>query len=221
MESIWSNTFYDTPPALSWTFKANFSQLFPPMPVAVMNNEGAENAIAEHLAKNHPNSIYSNILSNAVVSVSVGKREANATDVYYAGLQFKKITRVNNTGTLSFTFNENENYDVTSVLEYIYDRDAMNQKYTTYDISYRNADQYIPKIIIKTYYSSLISGVTDDEKETEKLEGLEDLDNLNTAKTYTFYGCVLQDIDTFELSYDSKGNITRQAVFMYNYMIVE
>lgn len=203
MESIWNNTFYNTAPALSWTYKVDFTNLF-----------GKSFFESQKVYTDYNN--YLKILGQAVVSVNVGQRESEAVDVNYGGVTFKKITRANNTGNLDFTFNEDNRYTVTTILQKIYEIFSMKQYYPE---SVGEENDFHPyndqSKLIKNAASRLIivrcynSGNLD----TQKAQTI--------TKEYKFYGCQLQGMDDFELSYESAEAITRSASFLYDYMIVE
>ena len=107
MDSIWQNAFYETPPALAWTYKISFNSF-----------KGVDTKSAD-------------ILNSAIVDINVGKRESQYVSVFYGGVEFKKFTRANTTGELSVKFNEDENYTITKILESIYENYNMNQNYPT------------------------------------------------------------------------------------------
>lgn len=107
MDSIWQNSFYETPPAIAWTYKISFNSF------KGVDVKGAE------------------ILNKAVVDINVGKRESQYVSVYYGGVEFKKFTRANTAGEISIKFNEDENYTVTKIIESIYENYNMNQDYPT------------------------------------------------------------------------------------------
>ena len=114
MDSIWSNTFYKSQPALSWVYKVSFAQYF-------------GGSVQEFPIE------YMNILSKAIVDIQVGKRESEYTSVYYGGLEFKKLTRAINSNNFTIKFNENKYYKVTEILERIYNMNNLSQLYPESD----------------------------------------------------------------------------------------
>jgi hypothetical protein len=107
MDSIWQNAFYETPPAIAWTYKISFNSF-----------KGVDKNSAD-------------ILNSAIVDINVGKRESQYVSVFYGGVEFKKFTRANTTGEISVKFNEDENYTITKIIESIYENYNMNQNYPT------------------------------------------------------------------------------------------
>ena len=108
MKSIWNNTFYNTQPALGWTFDISFDEYY---------QGDAEGNLG--LSR----------LSQAAVEISIGKRESEFASVYYGGAEFKKFTRAQNNGTFTIKFNEDKFYTITGILENIYNTDNLNQNY--------------------------------------------------------------------------------------------
>lgn len=199
MESIWNNTFYNTPPALAWTFIVDFSNL---IKFDISSNDIKNDWISRL-----------NTLSKAVVSINAGKREAEAVDLNYGGMSFKVITRDNNTGTLDITFNEDTKYTITEILQLLYNLFARHQYYpksdgTENDYKYNGQQDLLRadnrSIVIRAYNSGNLN--IKDEK--------------NIVKEFIFVGCQLQGIDEFEFSYESTDTITRSASFLYDYMYV-
>ena len=103
MKSIWNNTFYNNQPALGWVFDISFDEYY----------EGDNEKTVAGLYK----------FSQAAVDITIGKRESEYTSVYYGGVEFKKFTRAQNTGTFTIKFNEDKFYTITSILESIYNKD--------------------------------------------------------------------------------------------------
>ena len=142
MDSIWSNNFYKSSPALCWVFKVSFEQYF----------GGSVDGFPIE---------YMDILSRAMTDIQVGKRESEYTSVYYGGLEFKKLARAINSNNFTIKFNENKYYKVTEILEKIYNKNNMNQNYPESDGSdndnkpyntKRNLSNNISyKIIVKMY----------------------------------------------------------------------
>jgi len=110
MKSIWNNSFYNTQPALPWTFDLSFDQYY---------EDGASAETKLGLSK----------FAAAAIDISIGKRESQYTDLYYGGLKFQRFTRAENTGTFTIKFNENKYYSITRILENIYEKDNYNQYY--------------------------------------------------------------------------------------------
>lgn len=195
MDSIWKNTFYDTQPALSWVYKVSFIEYI----------NGKETRL---------NSEYINILSQAIVDIQVGKRESEYTSVYYGGLEFKKLTRAINANNFTIKFNENKYFKVTEILEKLYNHDNMNQKYTQSTGGEKDMNPYNSpleggyKIVIKMFDPNTIS-----------TDVVTHGDEQNPTSMYVFYGSKLISLDDITLSYESVESITRNATFVYDYMM--
>lgn len=224
--SIWDNDFYNEPPALSWTFKIIFDDF---ITYKLNENDWL-------VSKNDMN-----LLNKAAVSISVGERKIEQTDLYYGGLGFKHLTRVENTGTFTIKFNENSRYAVTDVLEriyHIYGNDKLyfrpsggdnkgvpymyNTKPSTGELSQGdtpesmlncNLRQNIISVkIFDPYRMTLNDNV-------EQIEGqINSISDPEAYKQYKFYNCKLVGLESIEYNYESTDTITRNAVFVYDWM---
>lgn len=198
MDSIWSNNFYKSSPALCWVFKVSFEQYF----------GGSVDGFPIE---------YMDILSRAMTDIQVGKRESEYTSVYYGGLEFKKFTRAINSNNFTIKFNENKYYKVTEILEKIYNKNNMNQNYPESDGSDNDNKPYNTKrnlsndisykIIVKMYDPNRLAN--DIPRHGQEI---------NPMARYEFFGCQLVSLDDFTLSYDSNESVTRSATFVYDYM---
>lgn len=198
MDSIWSNNFYKSSPALCWVFKVSFEQYF----------GGSVDGFPIE---------YMDILSRAMTDIQVGKRESEYTSVYYGGLEFKKFTRAINSNNFTIKFNENKYYKVTEILEKIYNKNNMNQNYPESDGSDNDNKPYNTKrnlsndvsykIIVKMYDPNRLAN--DVPRHGQEI---------NPMARYEFFGCQLVSLDDFTLSYDSNESVTRSATFVYDYM---
>ena len=133
MKSIWNNTFYNTQPALPWTFDISFDEYY--------TGDSEKNLGLSKFAQ-------------AAIDISIGKRESQYTDLYYGGLKFQRMTRAENTGTFTIRFNEDKYYTITGILENIYFTDNYNQYYGAKPdtgIPYNNPTVGNKKIVIKMY----------------------------------------------------------------------
>lgn len=126
LRSIWDNDFYNQPPALAWTFKAVFNDFinFKVGDKVLLNEKDME------------------LLNKAVVLVNIPDRKVNTADLYYGGMNFKIPTRAENSGTITFKFNEDSLYRVTTILEKIYHIQALNKYYYTSNSSPNDAEPY-------------------------------------------------------------------------------
>lgn len=181
MKSIWNNTFYNNQPALGWTFDISFDEYYQ--------------------GDNNENQLGLNRFAQAAVDISIGKRESEYTSVYYAGAEFKKFTRAQNTGTFTIKFNEDKFYTITGILENIYNKDNLNQDYFDSGTHlYNTPTKGTRKVVVKMYDPNTIHK------------------DLNPVVCYEFYDCHIMSIDDVNLSYESTDSITRSATFVYNYM---
>ncbi len=185
MESIWNNDFYRKQPALAWVYKLDMSNYY------TGNDEGKINT---------------KILSNAIIDISVGKRSSEYADVYYGGIASKVFTRAQNPDTVTIKFSENKDYDVTTVLENMYNLENFNQLYPTEnELMYNTAPTEGPhphKLIVNIYNPVELA------ENTEK-----------PMRQYIFYNARLVTLDEIQYSYESTETITRTATFVYNYMV--
>lgn len=198
MDSIWSNTFYKSQPALSWVYKVSFAQYF-------------GGSVQEFPIE------YMNILSKAIVDIQVGKRESEYTSVYYGGLEFKKLTRAINSNNFTIKFNENKYYKVTEILERIYNMNNLSQLYPESDGSEKDPRPYNTKINAgpNVRYKLIVHLMDPNNlavKEKQKNGEYHEM------ARYEFYGCQLVSIDDITLSYESTEAISRSASFVYDYM---
>lgn len=184
MKSIWNNTFYNTQPALGWTFELSFDEYY----------EG----------DNNENKLGLNRFAQAAVDISIGKRESEYTSVYYGGVEFKKFTRAQNTGTFTIKFNEDKFYTITGILENIYNNDNLNQDYFDSGTHlYNTTTKGNRKVVVKMFDPNTIHK------------------DPNPVVYYEFYNCRIMTIDDINLSYESTDTITRSATFVYDYMKFE
>lgn len=185
MNSIWTNTFYQEQPALAWLYRLDLSSFY--------------NGIVDKAG----------MLSQAVVDVSLGKRENNYTDVYYAGIKRKIFTRAENSSEFTIKFNEDKYYRISTILENIFMIANHNQYYpdSTGDSPYTMGTGYTDGqqiIKVNVYDPSSISEI--DSMEYPLLQ-------------WEFRGCQLVSLDDMPFNYESTETITRRATFCYQYMI--
>lgn len=182
MKSIWNNTFYNTQPALGWTFDISFDSYY--------------------LGDNNENGAGLYRLAKAAVDISIGKRESEYTSVYYAGVEFKKFTRAQNTGTFTIKFNEDKYYTITGILENIYNNDNLSQDYfKSGKHVYNNPTAGERLVTVKMYDPNNLHN------------------NNNPVASYEFFNCRIMSIDDVPYSYESTESLTRSVTFVYDYMI--
>jgi len=181
MKSIWNNTFYNTQPALGWTFDISFDEYY--------DGDTSNNTIGL------------NRLAQAAVDITIGKRESEYTSVYYAGVEFKKLTRAQNSGTFTIKFNEDKFYTITGILENIYNNDNLNQNYFDAGSHVYNWPTIgTRKIVVNMYDPNVLHS------------------DPNAVVGYEFYNCRIMTIDDANFSYESTDTITRAVTFVYDYM---
>lgn len=182
MKSIWNNTFYNTQPALGWTFDISFDEYY--------------------TGDNTESKLGLNRFAQAAVDITIGKRESEYTSVYYAGIEVKKFTRAQNTGTFTIKFNEDKFYTITGILENIYNTDNLNQSYFNAGThTYNNPTIGNRKITVNMYDPNTLHYKSNEP-----------------VVRYEFYDCHIMSIDDINLSYESTESITRSVTFVYNYM---
>jgi len=182
MESIWNNDFYRKQPALAWVYKLDMSNYY------TGNDEGIVNT---------------KILSNAIIDISVGKRSSEYAEVYYGGIASKVFTRAQNPDTVTIKFSENKDYDVTTVLENMYNLENFNQLYPTEnELIYNEPTEGTHTLIVNVY------------NPVELAENTE-----TPMHQYIFYQARIVSLDEIQYSYESTEAITRTATFVYNYML--
>ena len=216
IRSIWDNDFYNTPPALAWTFKINFSDF---VGFNILNDA--------HYPVKYITNGDMDILSKAAVSISVGERKIESTDLFYGGLSFKKLTRVDNGGQFPVRFNENSGYDVTNILEKLYSVFGNSKKYF-FDNNEETPVPYAREMISDDTITEI--NEQDDRNYVNLRHGIISVQifdpqiTLNNNepescyKQYKFYNCQYIGTEGIEFSYESTDTITRNATFIYDWM---
>lgn len=223
LRSIWDNDFYNQPPALGWTFKAVFNDF--------MNFKSGGNPL---VTENDME-----LLNKAVVSVNIPDRKVNTADLFYGGLNFKIPTRAENSGTITFKFNEDSLYRVTTILEKIYHIQALNKFYYTSNSIPNNAAAYSYGTDTRVKGDTLTPQANGNEVISDintkpgiisikifnqfrdpatNSMGLNDGDKGDYFKQYKFYECKLVSIPSISYNYESDDTIQRDAIFTYNWM---
>lgn len=193
IKSIWNNPYYkDYQPLPKWSFSVNFE------PLIKYKKEQKEQ--------------YADILSNSIIKAQWGKREISIVKTYYAGIEANLPGRVQNTGELNLTFNENANLCVSHVLEEIFngecssdsffENDPENRGYF-YNQIFNKTDRKIFLKIHKPSYDMSINGRVE-----------------NVVATIEFHNCILVSINEEEFDYTSTDDtLTKTARIAYDYMI--
>lgn len=184
--SIWQNDFYQKPPLPKWCFEVVFDDLI-----------------------KHKSS-YAATLNKAVVNCQWGKREMSIVKTYYAGVEANFPGRVQNTGELNITFNENTGMQVSRILEELFNGECSNDHYFLgkgnyiFNQDFTKIGRNITLRVLKPKLS--MSTNTDD--------------NFDVAGSVTFYNCILTSINEEEFNYESTDEtVTRTARFSYDYMV--
>lgn len=211
MRSIWDNNFYNTPPALSWTYKLNFND-FVNFSIKNDKNETVQLISPTHMS----------LLNKAAVSINIGERKIENTDIYYGGLAFKVLTRVENGGSFTVKFNEDEDLTITGILETLYNLYGNNKFYfksenltnTPYANDMRNnsnEDKTVSVLNTNTKHNIISVKIFNSKC-------LNDNVSESKYKQYKFYNCKLLGIEGIDYDYESTDTIVRNATFSYDWM---
>lgn len=189
IKSIWDNIFYQKPPLPKWCFEVVFESLF----------------------KNHPQ--YATTLNHAIINCQWGKREISIVKTYYAGIEANYPGRVQNTGELNLTFNENTGMEVSRILEELFNGECSNDRY--FDDESRDRGYIYNKDFTKIGRNITLRIYRPDVNMEMNQDGAEAV-----CGEVTFYNCILTSINEEEFSYESVDDtVTRTARFSYDYMI--
>lgn len=210
MKSIWDNTFYREQPALSWVYRLDMT-----------NYIRATSTDKDFLTEKDADT-----LSEAIISVSLGKRESEFAPVYYGGVESKVFTRAKTSDSFTIKFSENKYFDVTNIFEKLYNFENMNQNYpfSSNVEGNNNNTKYNENITEEQEYTNFNSRIIkiqlfdpnllpDDSK--WEAEG----SARSPVIEMEFHGCKIASLSDIELSYESTEAITRDVTFFYNYMI--
>jgi hypothetical protein len=189
IKSIWDNPYYKNyKPMPKWAFSVQFN----------ISNTGMGDT-----------------LNKAITNAVWGKKELSSlVPVYYAGVMANHPGRMTTAGELSFTFNENENLDISKILENIYSVYTFNEKYfenvanNEKNVSYKISDKQDRSITVIVYKPETNMAIDDNNKGT-------------VAGRYKFYNCFPTNLEEVEMSYDSDEIVQRTIRFSYDYMIRE
>lgn len=210
MKSIWNNTFYTAQPALSWVYRLDMTNY-------IKSLSSNEDFLKEQVT---------DLLSEAIISVSLGKRESEFAPVYYGGVESKVFTRAKTSDSFTIKFSENKYFDVTSIFEKLYNFENMNQNYPFSSNTEGNANnvKYNDNITEEQQYTNFNSRIIkiqifdpnllpDDSKWDP--EG----SPRSPVAEMEFYGCKIASLSDIEFSYESTEVINRDVTFFYNYML--
>lgn len=190
IKSIWDNDFYNKPPLPKWSFIVDFGSFV-------------------------KDSSYAPTLQKAIVSCQWGKRETSIVKTYYAGVEANFPGRVQNTGELNITFNENEDMQISRILDELFNGECSNDRYFTGKGNYT-----YNKTFNKTGRTITLIAIKPDTKTEVNAEHAEnEAAVVNKAGSVSFHNCILTSIDEVEFSYDSTDEtVQRVARISYDYM---
>lgn len=198
IRSIWNNPYYKNyKPIPRWAFVVDFKGF----------------TIHNDPAKQHDNiSSFAENLGQAIVSITFGKRETSIVKTYYAGVESNCTGRVQNTGELNITFNENDNMTISKCLDEIFNGECSNDDFFKEKGAYiGNTKSGFNKVDRTIVVTVLKPGTNMDSEHIAP--------DYQVAGTFTFHNCILTGINEEELSYDNHDEIiTRTAKISYDYM---
>lgn len=194
IKSIWDNPYYkDYQPLPKWSFSVNFESLIK--------------------YKKEQKEQYADVLSNSIIKAQWGKREISIVKTYYAGIEANLPGRVQNTGELNLTFNENADLSVSHVLEEIFSGECSDDKFLKDDPKNRgyfynnefNKDERT--IFLKIHKPSYNMSINDNNNKEGVVAEIE------------FHNCILVSINEEEFDYSSTDDtLTKTARIAYDYM---
>lgn len=193
IKSIWDNPYYkDYQPLPKWSFSLNFESF--------IKNK-----------KNQPEQ-YADVLSNSIIKAQWGKREISIVKTYYAGIEANLPGRVQNTGELNLTFNENADLRVSNVLEEIFSGECSDDHFFKdktdngyFSNTFFNKDERT--LILKIHKPSYNMSINDNNNKKGVVAEIE------------FHNCILVSINEEEFDYTSADDtLTKTAKIAYDYM---
>ena len=126
IRSIWNNPYYKNyKPIPRWAFVVDFKGF------TIHNDPAKQHDTIASFAEN---------LGQAIVSIAFGRRETSIVKTYYAGVESNCTGRVQNTGELNITFNENDNMTISKCLDEIFNGECSNDAY------FKNKGPYIGNV---------------------------------------------------------------------------
>lgn len=198
MRSIWNNNFYYTQPALSWVYRLDMS---------CYTGRGENDPLTKKDG---------DILSEAIIGVSLGKRESEFVPVYFGGVESKVFTRAKTSDSFTIKFSEDKNFTITSIFENLYNYENMNQYYPESNAGDKVYNSYSVNRDDYTDINSRIIAIKIFDPNSLPTNEYRADDGL--IATLKFYGCKLASLNDMEFSYESTESITRDVTFFYNYM---
>ena len=205
---IFHNSFYQNDPVAHWSFSIDF------IPSVKLQNNNLN--------------LYESgqILTKAVIAASVPDRNVKSTVSHYKGMTIELPARAKTAGTLSMRFAENEEFEVSTVLNQLYQfarsdtyferidniienlqTEEQIAQYTQLLRAYRHAipdSGHLYNILVKVYKMKDAQAFSEDNESAPSF-------------VYFFVGCDLQTVDKIDLDYDNDKPIDVSCVWLYQY----
>lgn len=190
IHSIWNNPYYKNyTPLPKWSFAVNFLNFF----INNINKTASE---------------YADTVSQAIVNCTWGKREISLVETFYAGISAKFPARVQNSGELSMTFNENSNLDISKILDELFTGECSSDQYFT------GEDNYITNKEFNKLDRTIILDILEPSYEMDAESGA------GLIAEIEFHNCILIAINEEEFNYTQTDDVLqRTARISYDYMI--
>jgi hypothetical protein len=189
IKSIWDNPFYQNyKPLPRWCFSVNF----------------------ENFILNKKDTYYGPTLSQAIQNCTWGKRETSVVKTYYAGMEANFPGRVQNTGELNITFNEDANLNVSRILEELFNGEISNDHYFlgSGDYIYNKEFNKTSRTIILQIHKPAVNMAINDNKVNTLVAEIE------------FHNCMLVSINEEEFNYTNTDEVlTKTARIAYDFMV--
>lgn len=208
INNIFHNSFYQNDPVAHWSFSIDF------IPAVQLQNNNLN--------------LYESgqILTKAVIAASVPDRNVKSTVSHYKGMTIELAARAKTAGTLSMSFAENNEFQVSTVLNDLYQfarsdtyferidnfienltTEEQVEKYTQLLRAYRQAipdGAHLYNILVKMYKMKDVQAFGEDILEVPTF-------------VYYFVGCDLQTVKPIDFNYDNDKPIDVQCDWLYQY----
>lgn len=205
---IFHNSFYQTDPVAHWSFSIDF------IPAVQLQNNNFN--------------LYESgqILTKAVIAANVPDRNVKSTVSHYKGMTIELPARAKTAGTLSMSFAENDKFQVSTVLNDLYQfarsdtyferidnfienltTEEQVEKYTQLLRAYRRAipdGGHLYNILVKMYKMKDVQAFSEDVLEVPTF-------------VYYFVGCDLQTVKPIDFNYDNDKPVDIQCDWLYQY----
>lgn len=205
---IFHNSFYQNDPVAHWSFSIDF------IPAVQLQNNNLN--------------LYESgqILTKAVIAASVPDRNVKSTVSHYKGMTIELAARAKTAGTLPMIFAENNEFQVSTVLNDLYQfarsdtyferidnfienltTEEQVEKYTQLLRAYRQAipdGAHLYNILVKMYKMKDVQAFSEDILEVPTF-------------VYYFVGCDLQTVKSIDFNYDNDKPVDIQCDWLYQY----